>query len=468
MFKYTVFTCSLFLTACSVDSTYTTPDILSDIQVQKTLDIKQNKNKIENDWYKTFKDENLNNLIAEAIKNNLSIKQGISRLKQARYNLLINSKNSYPFLDGTGSYNFNKTNSVDNALLDSNTFKLGFDVSWELDIWGKNGYTTEHYKTLIKKAKFSLSDIHVSIISEVIQNYVDLRKNQEILKISQSNLRLQREILQTVKNKHRAGIDDDLSLNQAQYVVDTTNATIPIIVFQIENNKNAIATLLGCSSQDLSKSLDNYKRNFVSKPFKYSVKNLYLIPIDSIRTRPDILEAEEAIQAQNALVNVAIANLYPSLSLEATFGYISSSGRSLFNSDNQSYGYIPSITTPIWHWKQLKNTVELQRYAREEYLLNYNEALLTALWELKSTIINVEETYKANSFKKMALQRMQRIMELSKNKYENGLISFTDVANAEQNLLKAQQEYVESNANILKNLTAFYKATGGGYNFRNN
>ena len=114
----------------------------------------------------------------------------------------------------------------------------------------------------------------------------------------------------------------------------------------------------------------------------------------------------------------------------------------------------------------LLQSLNIPSISKTEDVLNYNEAILTALSDVKNTITAVEKSYKVNKHKKNSLVKMQNIMKLTKEKYKNGLIDFTDVAAAEQNMLSAQTAFAESNAQILQNIVAFYKATGGGYNFR--
>ena len=283
--------------------------------------------------------------------------------------------------------------------------------------------------------------------------------------ITKQNLTLQKEILDTVISQHKSGIADDLALNQAEYTVEITKASIPNLEYQIETYKNALAVLLGCAPDKLPVNLDTPKKNIVSTAFRFDTKKLNQLPLSVIRLRPDILVSEANIRKQNAAVNEAITNLYPDITLNATFGFISSSGHSLFNKDSQIYGYTPGFTIPIWNWKQLINNIELQKSAKEEYILNYNEAVLTALTEIKNATTAVKQTYKANQFYLSSVFKMQRILDLTQTKYKNGLSTFTDVATAEQNLLQAQLELIGNNAEILQNLAAFYKAVGGGYNF---
>ncbi len=468
MHKLALISLILFLTSCMVGEDYTPEQFISDKDVQENLNIHPNNEQINNAWYEIFKDNDLNTLLNHAMNNNISVQQSIERLQQSRYNYMIQSKQTYPMFDATGGYEYRKAhhNEKYSYGYDMNAFKAGFDVSWELDIWGKGQYISEQYYNFMQNATYSLFNIKVSITAEIITNYINLREAQEKLNIAYKNLRLQQDIMQTVKDKYAAGIADDLSLNQAEYAVEKTKSSIPPLLTTIENHKNAIAVLLGVSNKKLPINLDKYKRNITSTTFKYNVQKLYNLPLSIIRTRPDIMAAEASIYAQNAAINTAITSLYPDVSLSASFGFISNSGHSLFNKNSQLYGYTPGITLPIWHWGQLTNNIELQKHIREEYILNYNETMLTALAELKNAIIAVEQAYKTNKYSQSSLRKMRNVMELTRNKYENGLIEFTDVAIAEQDYLNAQNALAESNAAILQYLTAFYKATGGGYNIQ--
>ena len=455
---------SIFLCSCSVGDEYNTGSFISDEEVKETLNINNTTPTINTNWYEIFNDNDLNTLLNNLLNSNFTIAKGVERLQQARYNFMIQSKENYPFIDSKNSYNFNKNNNINDISNDINAFKIGFDVSWELDIWGKGKYISKQYYELIKNAEYSLEDIKKSITAELIMNYINLRKFQKKLQIANQNIKLQQDILDSVKLKYDSGITDKLAFEQALFTLNKTKSTIPNLTTQIENYKNSIAVLLGVLPQNLPIDLDKTNINFTNSPFKYSVKKLYNLPLDIIRTRPDIKVAEKNIISQNAVVNQAITKLYPSFNIGATFGYISSSGSSLVSTNNQSYGYTPSVNIPIWNWGQLVNNIELQKHSKEEFILDYNEAMLTALMEIKNAIISIEQAYKNNKFLQSSLYNMKNVMYLTKDKYENGLVEFTDVAIAEQNYLDAQNDYIDSNAEILQNITAFYKATGGGYN----
>ena len=381
MHKYHIFLLSFLLGSCHVGEEYHHTEIITPYDVQENLNLKKNGNSVSSAWYEIFKDSDLNTLINHALNNNFTIRQGIERLQQSRYSLMINAKTSYPMIDANGEYNFSKASDNQDYSYDINAFKVGLDASWELDIWGKGKYITEQYYELMHNYQYTLLDLKVSITAEVTGNYIGLREAQEKLFIAQKNLVLQQDILQTVRDKYTAGIADELALNQAEYAVETTKSSIPPLTQQIESYKNAIAVLLGVLPSNLPINLDKYKKNIILWFGRFN---------------------------------------------QANFGFISSSGNSLFNKDSRVYGYTPGLSLPVWHWGQLTNNIELQKHIKEEYILNYNEAMLTAISEIKNAITATEQAYKTNAYRKNSYYKMRNVMNLTREKYENGLVDFTE------------------------------------------
>ncbi|MBR5154749.1 MAG: TolC family protein [Alphaproteobacteria bacterium] len=454
----------LLLTSCSIDKTQEFDTMFSNDEIIDTLKIQKTNKKISNTWYYIFDDPDLNTLLSKAMVSNFSINQAIERLKQSRYSYMIETTGFLPNIDIIGDYNFSKTDNKSFTFDEENFFKSNFDVSWEIDIWGKSNQIKGQYLELINKAKFDLADLKVSIIAEIIINYISLKETENLLIIANKNINIQKDILNMVKEKYNAGIEDTLALRQAEYSLEQTKSTIPLLKQKLESYKNSIAILLGVLPKNLENFLKN-KKNITSNTFKYSVKSFYKLPLNIIETRPDVKNAETNVREQNYIINQAFIDMLPTVNLEASFGFISKSGNKLFNDNNKIYGYTPTIAIPVWNWGQLKNNVELQKLIHKEYVLAYNEAIISAVMDLKNSLYNIEQTYKTNSYAKNSTNKMRDIFELTKNKYINGIIDFTDLANAEQNLLEAENAYIQSNANILKSITYFYKATGGGYNF---
>lgn len=464
MYKYVLLSFVVWLASCTVGPDYTRPEFYEDKQIAQSLHLNNKDVKISQNWYEEFQDDHLSELIRHVINNNPSIQIGIERLRQARSVAAINRAQYLPMLGASAKYDWARASKNIGLSADTNYMQLGFDASWELDIWGAGRRLNEKSEALFEQAIYNLRQLKVVLTAETAQTYFQLKTAQEKLKIAQNNLALQRDIYQTVKQKYDAGIADAAAYNQARFVVETTKALIPQLEFEIEANKNALAVLAGTLPDKLPVNVLNHKKNPINTAYQFDRQKLYNLPAEIIRSRPDVQASERALVAQNAAVGEAVAALYPNVSVTALFGVQSKSGSKLFNSDSKAYGYVPSATLPLFNWGRLQNNIELQKQIKAESLQNYRQTILNAVKELADASKSVESEYDRNRAQRNAVYNMREVISAMKDKYENGLIEFSDLLKSEQDLLTAQTSLAESNGAVYQNIIAFYKATGGGYN----
>lgn len=456
---------SLFwVCACTVGPDYEKPNTYEDSQIVKALQINNTPKVIAQNWYAEFKDENLSRLVEMALNNSPNIQTGVSRLRQARQTLKINRAQYLPAVNAAAEYNFNRPSDNIGLTADTNYMELGFDASWEIDIWGAGRRLNEQSMAQFQEAAYNLRQLKVVMTAEVANNYFALKTTQEKWRIAKNNLKLQRDIFQTVKQKFDAGLTSSADYHQALYVVETTEASIPALEYQVKSYQNALAVLAGVLPNELPPDLMELKQNPVSKAYQFDTKKLKDLPADIIRSRPDIQAAERALAAQNASIGQAVAALYPSLSVSALFGVQSSAGSRLFNHESQAYGYTPQSVLPLLNWGKLQANVERQKEIKKETYQNYRQTVLEAVQELSNAMVSVEKEFQSNRRWRRAVQSMNEVIDSLKLQYENGLIAFSNLLQTEQDLLEAQTNLAESNGKIYQNIIAYYKATGGGFN----
>lgn len=464
MYKSPLFIAAALLTACTVGPDYQQLNPYQDLQIAQSLKLNGRDLSVSKQWYEQFGEEKLNTLISCALANNPTINGGIERLRQARTTAAINRAAYLPLLNAQAKYDFSKASKNIGLTADTNFFQLGFDAAWEIDVWGAGRRLNERSLAEFEQTYYNLHNLKALITAETASTYFQLKTVQEQLKIAKNNLALQRDIYKTVKDKYEAGIADSAEYNQAQYVVETTKALIPSLENQIESYKNALAVLTGTLPDNLPVNVLDMANNPVNRAYKYDTKLLYSLPASIIRSRPDVRAAERQLAGQNAAIGEAVAELYPNVSISGLFGVQSSAGSKLFNSSSKAYGYTPSISLPLFNWGKLQNNVLLQQEILGEYYQNYRQSILQAVEELANATSAVQKEYVRNRSQRNAVYNMQKVLSSMKEKYENGLIEFSDLLKTEQDLLQAQTDLAISNGAIYQNIIAFYKATGGGYN----
>ncbi len=447
--------------ACTVGEDYAKTNRYNDSIIKQELALK-NGVQPEKNWYALFGDKDLNCLIDMGLQNSTDIEVAIARLKQARASLKISQAGFLPQINGRGGYDYQKNSKNIGPTADSRYYSAGFDASWEFDLWGKGRRQDEAAAAQLKAESYTLSNVKTMVAAELAANYINMKLAAEKLRIARQNLTLQKDIFSTVSAKYKSGLTDDIAYNQAEYLVAATEAQIPALQSEMEQYKNTLAVLSGVLPSQLPLEVEKKSPIFAGN-YQYNTKALYALPADVIRNRPDVAAAEQNLIAQNALVGAAVADLYPNVSVSALWGYAASGGNSLFNSKSQGYNYEPLISVPLLDWKRLQNQVEKQKAQKEEAFAQYKKSVLSAVAELKNAMIAVQNELKSNQAQNNAVAKMNKVVSATAERYRNGLIEFSDFLTMEQNRLQAQNNSLQSRAQVFQNFVAYYKACGGGY-----
>ena len=463
MRKILLLSVSAIISSCTVGPDYKEPTIYEDKQIAEVLQLHNTDLKISQEWYKQFDDEKLNTLINYALLNSPDIMSAISKLRQARSLILINQTTFLPMLNLNAEYDYSKPSKNIGLVADTDYFQAGFDASWEIDIWGKGRRINEQNIAQFEQALYSLRNVKSVITAEVATTFFELKNVHENLRIAHENLKLQQDIFNTVSEKYKVGLTDKSAYNQAKYVLSNTKALIPSLETSEKSYINALAVLCGTLADRLPVIISEKDKNTLSRMYKYDLKTLYNLPASIIRTRPDVKAAERALAAQNAAIGQAVAELYPNVSIGAMFGVQSKNISSLLNSNSNAYSYNPTLNLPLFNWGKISNNINLQKQIKEEKYQNLRKTLLQAVKDLNDAIISIQKELETNKAYRNAVYSMQQVLISMRDKYDNGLIEFSDLLQTQQNLLKAQTDLANSSANIFKNIVAFYKATGGGY-----
>ena len=460
---------SSILASCSVGPDYKQPQFFSSSDLQRSLHLSdQNQNlMVDLEWYKSFDDVVLNHLVARGLNESPNVETAIAKLRQARQNLRINAVKFMPQIDAAGSYHKAQNPVSYGVPLTNAYYQTGLDASWEIDIWGGGRRLSESSAALLKAAVANLQNVQLSLTAEIATDYVTLRQYQKQLSIARRNLKLQQDIFTQVKDKHHAGLADDLSFNQARYLVENTRSSIPELEKNVSAYQNSLSVLVGQLPENYETLLSENANDLLSKTQPLDITSIYNLPLSVVRKRPDVQVAEQQLIAQNAQIGVAIAQLYPSVNLTGFLGWQAASLGHLITPHTDMYSLSPAINLPLFHFGALVNNVELQKYLTQEQLAQYKSTLLNAALEIRNSMVGLEKESARTASAAQALSAQQQVADLTLIKYKQGLIAFSEVLEAQQNLLTAQNTYITANAEVYREVVAFYKAVGGGYNPNN-
>ncbi len=418
-------------------------------------------------WWKVFNDPMLTQLIQEALQGNLDVREARAKVREARAQLTISRAGLFPSVDATGSYQQTRSitsyNADGEALRTENTYyNAGFDASWEIDIFGGTRRGVEAAKADIESQQASLESVWVSLAGEVAQTYVSIRSYQQRLQVAENNLKAQADTLDILQARFKAGLSDELDVQQARYNLEKSRSTIPTLKSGLERSLNALAVLVGQMPGQLQKRLDK-PGPIPEPPFSVVLK----IPADTLRQRPDIRQAERALAAQTARIGEATAELYPKFYLVGSIGLESMKSAKLFNAESNVWSILPSVTWPLFRAGSIRANIKVQTAKQEQLAAQYEKAVLTAVKEIRDSLTTFNQEQDRLAALTAAVDAAQKAADIAQDKYRQGLVNFNNVLDAQRSLFSYDDERISSLAAITADIISLYKALGGGWQHLN-
>jgi multidrug efflux system outer membrane protein len=449
----------LFLTGCAVGPEYRKPDIDMPVTYLSRSAVAEDHAKDNYEalakWWTRLDDPTLVHLIDAAVVNNFDIKKAESRLKEARYRRQISRADLVPSLSTSGSaskrYN-GKTKDTQNS------FQVGLDSSWELDIFGGTRRQIEAFQAQYEASREDLRNVLVSLTAEVAINYVQLRTFQKQLIWTENNLQLQQETLDLTQLKFSTGLGNGLDVDRAAYNLASTRAQIPSLQSGINELRNRLAILLG--------EWPGAFTDLLSAPAPIPAGELEMgigIPADLLRRRPDIRRAERELAAQTAQIGVAKAEAYPSFNLQGSLGYESMALSGLISPASFAAGILSGISWPIFQGGAIRNNIKVQTALQEQALLDYETTIYQAVEEVENALYALAREHERMRHLEVATKSAEEAADVALQQYEAGLSDFQNVLETQRSLTNFQGQLAQSRGSATLDLISLYKALGGGW-----
>lgn len=410
-------------------------------------------------WSASFNDPQLDHLLDLALKQNLSLISAGLRVLQAQQQLAIAIGNQYPQQQQlSGSSSRQKANATT-----YNNYSLGFNIGWEADLWGRFRYQVESAAAGLDGSVAAYDGVLISLVSQVAQNYVLLRTNQQRLDVARENIQLQEKSLQIARAKLRAGEVSELDVDQAESLLHNTRASVPSFEASVQQRKNSLAILLGTTPAQFNELL------IKKEPIPKTVVTVAVgMPQDLIRRRPDVRQAERQLAAQSANIGFAVTDLYPHLTIGGAIGTSSIHSSDLFTNDAKTWSLFGMFEWNIFNYGRLKSNVRLQDAVFQQLLVDYHNSILTAQGEVEDAIVGYVKAHEQMASYQKAAAASKRAVRISSIQYQEGAIPFNTLISTLESNLQQQDLLVASTGQTAANLVNVYKALGGGWEIRNN
>ncbi len=448
---------SIFLASCLVGPDFEEPQF-DDLPDEFRFADQYDQQEVNLVWWELFNDPVLVSLVNTALEQNKDLLIAISRIEEARQILTFTEADLYPRLDlqgGANRGNFNGGVISSDPDEPSNTAFISPVVNWEIDFWGKFRRANEASRAQLLASEYAKKTVQISLISEVVGSYFLLLDFKERLRVSEQTLESRDESLKIMQKRFDRGVIPEIDLNQAQVQREIAAAAIPVNKRLIANTENAISVLLGTFPKEIKTDLNLYQQTI---PPDIPVG----LPSSLLERRPDILEALYLIQAQNALIGIAVAERFPSISISGAAGAATNDVAQI-TIDGFAWNIAAGLTGPIFNFGQDKARVEIEESRTEQALYSYQNVVLNAFREVSDSLVDIQ-TYREQIIAlKSQTKAAENANRLSKLRYDQGFSSYLEVLDSERTQFSAQLDLSQATQEYYNAYVRLYKSLGGGW-----
>ena len=422
-------------------------------------------------WWQTLKDPELDSLIERALGGNPDLIIALDRLQAARVfeagiigSVLPEAQAGIGAGRGTGN-DLARGRAPQTQISAVNTTGVehinvvgGFDALWQLDIFGKYRREIEAARYDTQATLAARNVVLVAVIADVAHAYVDLRGLQVRASVLRASIDALRESQRIVGIRYERGITNELDVTLATRELATLEARAAPVDAQVRAAEYTIAVLLGAYPEDMVKEL-SVTGMVPAVPAAVAVG----LPVELLRRRPDIQQAERELAGATARIGIATANLFPSVFVSGSLGFQRQQASGLPTIGQHIWALGAGAAWPLLDFGQLDAQVEVADLQTRALLVNYKKTIQGAVREVDTDMGRYAAEQLSLGKLETALLASQRAVTLANERYERGLTDFLNVVDAEREEYDIEEQYTAAQVAAAEDFIELYRGLGGGW-----
>jgi outer membrane protein, multidrug efflux system len=453
-------------TACTVGPKYRRPQVQAPAVYRGVADPTAQPDPqtlAEAKWFEVFKDDQLQQLIREALTSNYDLREAVARVAATQANYGITRADQFPTITGSADV-------ITERRSRSGTFDLPEPVkrdrtygsvllnllTFEVDVWGRLRRATEAARAELLASEETRKAVVITLVSDVATSYFNLRELDFELAIARRTLASRQESLRIIKLRQDRGVSNMLEVRQAEQLVYSATEVIPATEQAIEQQENFLSFLLGKNPAGVARG-----RGLTEQQMPPAVPAG--LASDLVERRPDIRAAEQHLISANALIGVAKAAYFPRVTLTGFLGFESAQLTSLFSGDRSVWAFTPQVTQPIFTAGRIKSNVRFTEAQRQIFLINYERTIQNAFREVSDSLIAYRKVKAVRTQRELLVTTLQDRSRLAYLRYNGGVSNLLEALDADRNLFDAELSLAQARRDELLTVVQLYKALGGGW-----
>jgi NodT family efflux transporter outer membrane factor (OMF) lipoprotein len=419
-------------------------------------------------WWTVFNDPVLDRLVHTAYQQNLPLKIAGLRILEARAQRGIAAGSLFPQQQGMNA-GYTRNKFSDNMYpfgafpgnREFDNWMVGFDMAWELDIWGKIRRGIEGADANLDAQVENYDDVLVMLQAEVAAAYIQMRAVEEQWAYARKNVEIQQTSLEIIQKRFDQGVVGELDVRQAGAQLAVTESLIPRLEQSHRQIQNGLCLLMGMPPGSLQAELSE------TQPIPLpSAEVVVGIPAELLRRRPDIRRAERQAAAQSARIGMAEAELYPHLAITGTIAFEAEQFGDLLDWPSIGGRVGPGLRWNILNYGRIQNRIRVEDARFQQAAIAYQNTVLAANKEAEDAIVAfLREQQRVQSLEQAA-REVIRALEIGMRLYEQGVVDYQRVLDSQRAAVLQQDALAQSRGQVATNLVAVYKALGGGWGMR--
>ena len=412
-------------------------------------------------WWKEFKDENLNILVESALEKNTNLRIAYLNLEKAKASLGVAEASLLPGVNLNVSYTKAKTSGETytgqpQTRYRSSSINLG--LNYEIDLWGRVRNSVLAANESLNASKFDYDSARLSLSSSVAKSYftlVSLNMQEAVL---QETLKTYEATLALRKTQLDLGGINEMTYLQSKAEVERAKTSLTSVLNSKSQALTSLAILTGKSNDEILKGAIASSKTLPASPDINAG-----ISSDVLLRRSDVAKALADLKATNALVGVAKAEYFPTISLTGLLGFTSVDFENIFVGNANTWSIGGSLVQKIFDYGRTKNNVRIAETNEQIAAVTYEGVVKTALGEVRDALISRQNAKLSLDQVKILLQSQQKIYSLAKDQYDAGYIGHLELLDAQRNLLQAKLQDISAKLDEVDSAVEVYRALGGGF-----
>ena len=416
---------------------------------------------IPGEWWKVFHSKELDGLIAEALRANPSLQAAQAALWQAKENLYAQEGHLMPSLDANASATRQQFSPAEfgqpGSPLIFNLFQTTVNVSYTPDVFGGQRRLIETQAALADYQRFQLEATYLTLTSNVVTAAVQEASLRGQIDATLEIIKSETDQLTVVRNQFDAGAASRTDVLTQQSAVATTQATLPPLQKQLEQQRHLLLTLIGRFPNDARN--DHLTLASLRLPTDLPLS----LPSQLVEQRPDVRASQAQLHQASAQIGVAIANRLPQFTLTGDYGSAAVTTAALFTPGALIWSAAASGTQPIFHGFTLLHQQRAAEAAYDQAGAQYRSTVLTAFQNVADALRALQFDAATLKAQRAALRDASETLDLARGQYRLGAITYLILLNAQNSYQQARLAVVQAQAARYADTAALFQALGGGW-----